>query len=162
MPEKKESSSRPEMIDVVNTRAAPFWLPKKINRDANGKKVGVACSSLMLRPGANRIRRSRWDLTKDHPTIVVHVKVGTLVLDADAETVAEHTHTPSPDPLTGVSEMTIEKAKPYIDAATDLDLLGKWRTGESKGKGRAGILELIDARTAALEAGDGDDDTEKE
>jgi hypothetical protein len=75
-------------------------------------------------------------------------EVGTLKVAADAAEVAKHTH--APDPMTGLEGLTVAKATPWIEAAEDLGTLEKWRTGEVKGKNRAGVLELIDRRVDAL------------
>ncbi len=138
----------PEMIDILVTRPAPFWLPTLFERDEKGAKVRAICSKLMLRPGANKIRKERWEQALQHPTVVIHRDVGTLKVNASAAEVAEHTHTP--DSMTGLSVLTVEKAKVWIVASEDVDQLAKWRTTEAKGKGRRGILELIDARTEVL------------
>jgi hypothetical protein len=157
-PKSEEISDRPEMVDILVTRASIFWLPSKAERDPKtGKKLRPVCGKLMLRPGANRIRRKRWEMTADHPTIQAHIRAGTLKVDPDAEEVRDHTHTP--DPVRGLEDLTVAKAAPWIEAATDVNLLSKWRTAEVKGKNRRGVLEAIDTRTEALEneaAGGGD------
>ncbi len=139
-----------EMIDVLVTRPAPFWLPSVAERDPKTKlKIRSIAGKLLLRPGANRIPRSRWELALQHPTVAAHHAAGTLKTDATAREVADSTHTP--DAMTGLSAMTVEKSKPWILAAEDIDLLSRWRTSEVKGKARAGILDLIDERTEELE-----------
>ena len=148
MPKTEHVSDQPEMIDVLVTRPSIFWLPQMTERDDKGVKIKTICSSLMLRPGANRIRKKRWEQSLSHPTIKVHIEVGTLKVNASQAEVSEHTHTP--DPITGLNALSIEKARPWILASEDLDQLAKWRTVESKAKGRSGVLELIDGRTEAL------------
>ena len=137
-----------EMIDILVTRPAPFWLPTLVERDEKGEKVRTICSKLMLKPGANSLRKERWEQALQHPTVRIHVDVGTLKVGANAAEIAEHTHTP--DSMTGLSALTVEKAKVWITASEDIDQLAKWRTTEVAGKGRRGILELVDARTEAL------------
>lgn len=144
------------LIDVLVTRPAPFWLPAMAERDPDtGEKIRPICSKLLLAPGANRVPKERWLQAMQHPTVRIHVEVGTLKVDASAREVAEHTH--APDPMSGLEELTVDKARPWIEASESLDLLSRWRTGETKGKRRVGILELIDARTAELTS---DDDEE--
>lgn len=151
MPETHEIRDTPEMVDVLVTRAAPFWLPAMSERDPVTKeKIRSICGSLMLKPGANRITRKRWNQALEHPTVKLHAsdEVGTLRVEPDAAEVAKHTH--APDPMTGLDGLTVAKATPWIEASEDAAQLAKWRTGEVKGKNRAGILELIDRRVDAL------------
>lgn len=136
-------------ISVLVTRPAPFWLPAKHEKPLNGRGKGrPICGAMMLRPGANRVLRSRWEMTADHPTVAAHVQAGTLKLEAKPAEVAKHSH--APDPLVGLSDMTVAKAKPWIMGCEDLVTLERWRNAESQGKGRAGIFDLIDARMADL------------
>ncbi len=140
-----------EMIDVLVKRPAPFWLPSMAERDPETKvKSRSICGKLLLRPGTNRISKSRWELALEHPTVRAHIEAGTLKVGASAKEIAESTHTP--DVMTGLKGLTVEKARPWILAAEDQELLSKWRTIEVKGKARVTVLELIDARSEALES----------
>jgi hypothetical protein len=153
VPETRHVTEDASTIIILVTRPAPFWLPSKAERDpVTKKKIRSICGKLLLRPGANRIKRSRWEMTADHPTIQAHLapEVGTLKLGADAAAVAKHTH--APDSQRGLEDLTIDKAKPWIAACTDQGTLSKWRNIESGGKNRGGILDLIDDRAEELDA----------
>lgn len=134
-----------ESITILVNRPSIFWLPSKRGpKNSDGIRPAI-CGKLLLRPGSNTIRRKRWDMTKDHPAIVKHVELGTLVVNPTAAEKVARTHTP--DRLTGLKDMTIAKAAPYIEACTDGAQLEKWRNGDS----RAGIHAAIDARLTVLE-----------
>lgn len=150
-----------EMITVLVKRAAPFWLPGK--RGPADKKTGrrpSICGKLMLRPGTNEIPRSRWDATKDHPAVVVYLETGggkkgaepLLVVNPGAREKTAHTNTP--DRMTGLKSLTIDKATVWIEGSTDAATLESWRTKDD----RKGIHALIDARLDALSKGGDDDD----
>lgn len=138
-----------EKITILVKRAGPFTLPAKFERDAETKKkIRPICGPHMLRPGANQMLKSRWDETCDHPTILAHIEAGTLQVGATAKEVSEHTH--APDPLSGIGDMSIAKAKPWIEACDSEETLMSWRNSETGGKDRAGILDAIDDRLEAL------------
>lgn len=137
-----------EMIDVLVDRASVVWLPAMCERDASGNKGRPICGPTMLRPGSNKVSRRRWDQSADHPMIKTLVEIGTLKLNPSASEVASRTH--APDSINGISGLSITKAKPWIAKATDLDLLERWRNGETKGKARETVLTLIDERMEAL------------
>ena len=123
------------MTDTVTILVeGPFWLPK-----------GGAEGKMLLRPGANTIPRKRWELALEHPAIQAYVKCGTLNPNPSKTQVADRSH--APDTASGLTEMTITKAKKWIDAADDNELLLKWRNDDK----RVGIRTAIDARMAALE-----------
>jgi len=48
-----------------------------------------------------------------------------------------------PDDLSG---LTVRKARPYIDAAEDLEVVRKWAMLEANGLARAGILDPLEQR----------------
>ncbi len=138
-----------DTIQVLVNRAAPFWLPRAAEVDEETNVRRTIAPARLLRPGTNTISRRRWELAASHPTVRVHCETGTLVLDASSETLRKHSH--APDSLSGLSGLSIAKSKPWIDACGSLETLAKWRTIETKGKGRSGILELLDARSEALD-----------
>lgn len=151
MPEKREETDETHdpHVKVLVTRAAPFWLPSKVERKADGSKGRPICGKLLLRPGLNRVKKSRWEATADHPTIKVHLEVGTLKLNPGEAESADHAH--APDPLGGLEDLTVKKAKPWIAKTDRVDTLQKWRTQEVKGKNRSSIVEAIDARLEELD-----------
>lgn len=148
-----------ERITVLVNRPSIFWLPSARGPEGKDGARPALCGKLKLIPGTNELSKRRWDMTKDHPAIVVHLKLGTLVVNPSAEDAKAHTHTP--DKMAGLSTLSVPKAAVWIEACSDVKQLEKWRNQE-QGKGaRKGILKAIDARLDELEedakAGDGDD-----
>ncbi len=138
-----------DTIQILVKRAAPFWLPRALEVDEETNTRRQIAPAQLLRPGTNTVSRRRWELAATHPTVRAHCQSGTLVLDASSEELRKHSH--APDSLSGLSGLSIAKSKPWIDACGSLETLAKWRTIETKGKGRSGILDLIDARSEALD-----------
>lgn len=142
-----------ETITVLVTRPAPFWLPAKFEETPDPKTNirKPICAKLLLIPGTNKVRRDRWELTEDHPTIQAHIKAGTLNLDPTDEEVVEHTNAPTASD--GLAGMTIAKAAPWIAGSESTPQLSTWRRMEQKRDGRQGILDLIDRRLSELSGG---------
>ncbi len=136
-----------ETITIVVNRPAPFWLPTLANHDPeNPKAAHEICGKLLLSPGANTIPLARWKLTADHPAVKLYLELGILKAGVSDKERAERTHTPSV--TTGIADLTVLKATPYINASEDADQLASWRAKDE----RAGIHKLIDARLVELEA----------
>jgi len=154
MPDEREirDETNDPKIRVLVTRAAPFWLPTKVERKPDGSKGKPVCGKLLLRPGVNRVRKSRWEQTADHPTIVAHLEAGTLKVNPSERETADRAH--APDALSGLEDLTVSKAKPWIARTDRVDVLTKWRTQEVKSKNRSGILDAIDARLEEIEGED--------
>lgn len=150
-----------KLIPILVVGAASRWLPARFDTATDPKtgrrvKTRSLCAKKLLKPGANRITRDHWDLVKDHPTVKIWVELGHLKLDPSDAEVAANTH--APDPVTGLKNLSIAKAKPWIAASTDVEQLRAWGRLDE----RVGIVALIDERVGVLESGDdaGDDEPE--
>lgn len=138
-----------ERITVLVNRPSIFWLPSARGpKNKDGVRPAL-CGKLKLIPGTNEISKRRWDMTKDHPAIVVHLELGTLKVNPSAEDAKAHTHTP--DKMGGLSNLSVPKAAVWIEACSDVKQLEKWRNQEQGKAARKGILKAIDARIDELE-----------
>lgn len=76
-------------------------------------------------------------------------------LEAPKPTAEAGAEQPAPDPRLDsvpdtLADLTVRKARPFIDAAEDLELVRKWATVEASGQARAGILDPLEQRFLEL------------
>jgi hypothetical protein len=136
-----------ERISILVNRKGPIWLPAVQAVDPEtGKRRKVAAK--LLPPGASKLSAIRWEQSASHPTIQHYLNEGLIVLEPSDEQRTEHTH--APDSISGLDDLTIAKAKPWIAASEDPSQLEGWRLREQRGKNRSGILDRIDDRLDVL------------
>lgn len=125
------------MMKIRVTVPRPIWLPKA---------PGSNMPAMMLRPGMNSLGKGHWEEVMKHGLVQRLVELGHLKVNPTMAEQRESTHVP--DPVAGVLDMSIAKAKPWILANKNPDQLVAWRNSDS----RSGIIDLIDRRLAQLEA----------
>lgn len=122
-------------MHVINNRPSVITLPPIPGPGGTGAR--------RLVPGANLVPDDEWQMYLGHPGVETLVAHSILTTTASTEEIATRTHIPGED---GLASMTIPNARPFVDAATDPELLMAWRDADK----RAGIRDLIDARLEAL------------
>lgn len=106
-----------------------------------GKEVAkkfVDGGGKIFSPGVNEITLSEWEIIKDHDNVKHFLEVGKLVWVGKSPNDKEK-------PVE-MSALPITEVKRIVNNTVDVDLLGKWKTGEKRHE----AIKIIEARIAHI------------